>query len=63
MCRQSGRTAIKFLVLQHIAVEHPGSWRDVMCDHGIAWDMVELDAGEAIPALDEYDALSPWAAR
>ena len=48
---------MKFLVLQHIAVEHPGSWRDVMRDHGIAWDMVELDAGEAIPALDEYDAL------
>lgn len=48
---------MKFLVLQHISVEHPGSWRDVMRDRGIDWDTVELDGGEAIPALGGYDAL------
>ena len=48
---------MKFLVLQHIAVEHPGSWRDVMDAHGIAWDRVELDEGGEIPPLDGYDAL------
>ena len=32
-------------------------WRDFMGAGGMAWDAVELDAGEAIPALDGYDAL------
>ena len=54
---RSETNPVKFLVLQHIAVEHPGSWRDVMGTHGIAWDSVELDEGEAIPALEGYDAL------
>jgi len=53
----NGESGVKFLVLQHISVEHPGSWREVMRAHGIAWDSVELDEGEAIPALDGYDAL------
>lgn len=48
---------MKLLVLQHIAVEHPGVWHDFMRAGGVAWDTVELDAGEAIPALDGYDAL------
>ena len=48
---------MKFLVLQHIDVEHPGEWRDCMRQAGVAWDAVELDAGEAIPPLDTYDAL------
>ena len=48
---------MKLLVLQHIAIEHPGVWRDFMRAGGVAWDTVELDAGESIPALDGYDAL------
>jgi GMP synthase-like glutamine amidotransferase len=46
-----------FLVLQHIPFEHPGIFRDFLAADGIAWDAVELDAGEPIPALDGYDAL------
>ena len=48
---------MKLLVLQHIAVEHPGVWRDFMRAGGVAWDAVELDAGEFIPPLAGYDAL------
>ena len=48
---------MKFLVFQHIACEHPGIFRDLMGEAGVAWDTVELDAGEAIPRLDGYDAL------
>ncbi|HJN59721.1 MAG TPA: type 1 glutamine amidotransferase [Alphaproteobacteria bacterium] len=48
---------MKLLVLQHIAVEHPGVWRDFMRAGGVTWEAVELDAGEAIPPLDGYDAL------
>ena len=49
--------AERFLVLQHVAVEHPGMFRDFMRADGIAWDTVELDAGEPLPALDGYAAL------
>ena len=48
---------MKFLVLQHIDIEHPGIFRDFMRADGIAWDTVELDEGEAIPPLEDYDAL------
>ena len=48
---------MRFLVLQHVAVEHPGVFRDFWRDAGIGWDAVELDAGETIPALDPYDAM------
>ncbi|MDA0218554.1 MAG: type 1 glutamine amidotransferase [Proteobacteria bacterium] len=48
---------MKFLVFQHIAIEHPGIFRDLMAQKRIAWDAVELDEGEAIPSLDGYDAL------
>jgi len=48
---------MRFLVFQHIAVEHPGIFRDFFAVDGIAWDAVELDAGEEIPPLDGYDAL------
>jgi len=46
-----------FLVFQHIAIEHPGIFRDVMADAGVAWTTVELDAGETIPSFEGYDAL------
>ena len=43
---------MRFLVFQHIAIEHPGIFRDLMTQKGIAWDAVELDEGEPIPGLD-----------
>ncbi|MBT6204455.1 MAG: type 1 glutamine amidotransferase [Alphaproteobacteria bacterium] len=48
---------MRFLIFQHIAIEHPGIFRDLMTEHGIGWDPVELDEGEPIPPLDGYDAL------
>lgn len=49
---------MKFLVLQHHPVEHPGSLRAFWREAGIGWDTVELDAGEALPAdLDDYAAI------
>lgn len=48
---------MKILVFQHIATEHPGSFRDVMTANGHTWHPVELDAGEPIPPFDDYDAL------
>jgi GMP synthase-like glutamine amidotransferase len=48
---------MRFLVFQHIALEHPGIFRDFFRRDGIAWDPVELDEGQPIPPLDGYDAL------
>ncbi len=48
---------LKFLVFQHIACEHPGTFRDYFAQDGIEWDAVELDEGESIPELGNYDAL------
>ena len=48
---------MRVLVFQHIPVEHPGIFRDFLAADGGSWDAVELDAGEAIPSFDGYDAL------
>lgn len=48
---------MRILVFQHIAIEHPGIFRDFLAADGVAWDAVELDAGEPIPDLARYDAL------
>lgn len=48
---------MKLLVLQHADVEHPGIFRDFLREDGHSCDAVELDAGEALPSLDGYDAL------
>lgn len=48
---------MRFLVFQHIDIEHPGILRDFMAEDGITWDAVELDEGAPIPALEAYDAL------
>ncbi len=45
------------LVLQHVAIEHPGIFRSFLAEDGHTWDAVELDAGEALPPLEGYDAL------
>lgn len=48
---------LRVLVLQHVAVEHPGSFREVMAEAGHRWHPVQLDEGEAIPGLDGFDAM------
>ena len=48
---------MRLLVFQHIDCEHPGSLRRFLQADGIEWDAVELDAGEQIPELENYDAL------
>ena len=48
---------MKLLILQHASVEHPGVFRSFLEEDGHTWDTVELDAGEALPNLDGYDAL------
>jgi GMP synthase-like glutamine amidotransferase len=53
----AGRDPMRFLVFQHVACEHPGALAPLMRARGIAWDTVELDAGDAIPPLAGYDAL------
>ena len=47
----------RILVFQHIAIEHPGVFRDFLQEDGLEWTAVELDEGEPIPDLDAYDAL------
>lgn len=46
---------MKGLVLQHLAIEHPGIFRDFFAADGIALETVELDEGETIPPLEPYD--------
>lgn len=49
--------APRLLVFQHLDVEHPGVFRDFLAADGVAWDVIELDAGDAIPDLDGYAGL------
>ena len=48
---------MKFLVLQHINIEHPGIFLKFMKEDNIQIDTVELDENEKIPKLDSYDAM------
>jgi GMP synthase-like glutamine amidotransferase len=48
---------MKLLVFQHIDCEHPGSLRSFLAADNIEWHAVNLDQGEAIPPLHDYDAL------
>lgn len=45
------------LVLQHAQVEHPGIFRNFLKEDGHTWHAVGLDEGEALPDIDQYDAL------
>ncbi len=47
----------RILVFQQIAAEHPGIFRNYFNEDGIEWCPIELDEGESIPSLDEFDAL------
>ena len=48
---------MKFLVLQHINIEHPGIFLKFMKMDNVQIDTVELDKSEKIPNLDKYDAM------
>ena len=48
---------MKVLVLQHVDVEHPGTFRDCFREDGVHWDVVHLDQGDRIPELAAYDCL------
>jgi GMP synthase-like glutamine amidotransferase len=47
----------RILVFQHLRIEHPGIFRDFFNEDGIEYHTVELDEGEQIPDLNDYDAL------
>ncbi len=48
---------MRLLVFQHIPIEHPGVFREFLQSDGHAVDTIELDAGDAIPPLEGFDAL------
>ena len=50
-------TTPRILVFQHIAIEHPGVFRNFLIEDGIEWTAVELDEGEEIPDLADHDVL------
>ena len=48
---------MRILVFQHVAVEHPGIFRDFWAEAGHQWDVVEIDEYEAIPEYHGYDLM------
>lgn len=48
---------MQILVFQHVVSEHPGSFRDIMALRGCIMHQVELDEGEPIPNLDNFDIM------
>lgn len=48
---------MNILVFQHLAVEHPGTLRDLWAAAGHRLTTVELDAGEPIPPLSGFDLM------
>ncbi len=48
---------MRILVFQHLAVEHPGIFRTIWTEAEHDWQAIELDAGEPIPPLDDFDLL------
>lgn len=49
---------MRVLVFQHLSVEHPGAFRAFWAARGVETTTVELDAGEAIPQLEDFDMLA-----
>jgi len=45
------------IVLQHVAVEHPGVFTDFFREDGARLHAIELDEGEAIPDLEPFDLM------
>lgn len=50
-------TTKRILVFQHLRIEHPGVFRDFFKEDGFEVVTVELDEGETIPDLNDFDAL------
>jgi GMP synthase-like glutamine amidotransferase len=48
---------MNILILQHIAVEHPGVFLDFFREDGLRWKTIELDEGETIPDLEPFDLM------
>ena len=48
---------MKFLILQHIAIEHPGIFRKFIQRDHIETHTIELDQGDTIPDTRPYDAM------
>jgi GMP synthase-like glutamine amidotransferase len=48
---------MRILVFQHVAVEHPGAFCQLWRENGDEWSTVELDAGQVIPDLNDFDLL------
>jgi GMP synthase-like glutamine amidotransferase len=48
---------MRILVFQHIPVEHPGVFRQLWRENNHEWLAVELDAGQSIPDLTDFDLL------
>lgn len=51
------RAGMRFLVLQHLAAEHPGVLCEFMRQDQILWQSVSLDQGQTLPDPGDYDAL------
>jgi len=48
---------MRILVFQHLAIEHPGVFRQFWREDGYHPTTVEMDEGEPIPALENFDLL------
>ena len=48
---------MRLLVLQHATVEHPGIFRRFLEEDGHHYDTVELQSGQKLPSISEYDGL------
>ena len=48
---------MRFLVLQHSPLDHPGVMRRYLEEDGISWDAINMHEGQPIPLLDDYAAL------
>ena len=49
---------MKFLSLQHISIEDPGTFKDFLLKDGHSITTIQLDEGESIPNnLEEFDAM------
>ena len=47
----------RLLVLEHMPSQNPGIFREFAPDHDIEFTEIDLHAGDALPALDEFDGL------
>ena len=49
---------MKFLSLQHIAIEDPGTFKDFLLEDGHTLTTIQLDEGDTLPSnLNEFDAI------